>query len=176
MITIAKILQPENIVLDVSVSSKKRAFEQAGLVFENNNSIARAVVSDSLFVRERLGSTGLGHGIAIPHAHIRDLKNPLGLFMRLTKAIPFESPDGLPVSLFFFLLMPDNITQQHLDILAELVTLFSNPEIHHILSTEKNADAIYSLLISASYKKKSEDTELQSNVLGASYLSSTYSQ
>lgn len=154
MITIAKILSPENIMLDISVSSKKRAFEQAGLFFENHYGISRALVFDSLFVRERLGSTGLGHGIAVPHAHIPDLKKPLGLFMRLATPVAFESPDSKPVSLFFFLLMPDNITQQHLDILAELVTIFSNEEMVHTLSTEKDQDAIYSLLISQSRENK----------------------
>ncbi|MGN6703497.1 MAG: PTS sugar transporter subunit IIA, partial [Burkholderiaceae bacterium] len=59
----AKILHPENVALDVEVSSKKRAFEQAGLMFENNCGIARALVSDNLFARERMGSTGLGHGV-----------------------------------------------------------------------------------------------------------------
>ena len=65
MTTLAKILSVDNVVLDLEVSSKKRAFEQAGLIFENNCGIARSVVSDNLFARERLGSTGLGHGVAV---------------------------------------------------------------------------------------------------------------
>ena len=70
------ILSPKNVVLDLDVSSKKRAFEQAGLIFENNCGIARSTVSDNLFARERLRSTGLGHGVAVPHGRIKGLKAP----------------------------------------------------------------------------------------------------
>jgi nitrogen PTS system EIIA component len=72
----SQILPLKNIVLDIDVSSKKRAFEQAGLIFENNFGIARSTVSDNLFARERLGSTGLGHGVAVPHGRIKGLKSP----------------------------------------------------------------------------------------------------
>src|SRR6266704_3355938 len=88
-----------NVVLDLDVSSKKRAFEQAGLNFENNCGIARSTVSDNLFARERLGSTGLGHGVAIPHGRIKGLKDALGAFLRLSAPVPFDAPDGKPVSL-----------------------------------------------------------------------------
>ena len=71
MTNLSKILSLENVVLDLEVSSKKRAFEQAGLIFENNCGIARSTVSDNLFARERLGSTGLGHGVAVPHGRIK---------------------------------------------------------------------------------------------------------
>ena len=71
---IAKLLPPTNVILDLDVSSKKRVFEQVGLLFENNHQIARSQVFDSLFAREKLGSTGLGQGIAIPHGRIKGLK------------------------------------------------------------------------------------------------------
>jgi PTS system nitrogen regulatory IIA component len=74
MTNIAKILPLANVLLDLEISSKKRAFEQAGLLFENNCGIARSTVSDNLFARERLGSTGLGHGVAVPHGRIKGLK------------------------------------------------------------------------------------------------------
>jgi len=80
---IAKLLPPSNIVLDLDVTSKKRMFEQAGLLFENNQGVARSLVFDSLFARERLGSTGLGHGVAIPHGRIKGLKEAVGAFVRL---------------------------------------------------------------------------------------------
>ena len=102
MTNIAKILPLENVLLNLDVSSKKRAFEQAGLLFENNCSIARSTVSENLFARERLGSTGLGHGVAVPHGRIKGLKNPIAAFVRLAEAIPFESPDGMPVDLLIF--------------------------------------------------------------------------
>ncbi|HZN24044.1 MAG TPA: PTS sugar transporter subunit IIA, partial [Burkholderiales bacterium] len=71
---ITKLLPESNVLIDLDVSSKKRVFEQVGLVFENNKSIARSEVFDSLFAREKLGSTGLGQGIAIPHGRIKGLK------------------------------------------------------------------------------------------------------
>ncbi|HEY4957666.1 MAG TPA: PTS sugar transporter subunit IIA, partial [Caldimonas sp.] len=74
---LAAILPAIDVLVDVDATSKKRAFEQAGLLFENQHAIARATVTDNLFARERLGSTGLGHGVAIPHGRIKGLKNPL---------------------------------------------------------------------------------------------------
>jgi PTS system nitrogen regulatory IIA component len=124
---LAKLLPPGNIALDVSVTSKKRVFEQAGLLFENNHGVARAVVTDNLFARESLGSTGLGAGVAIPHGRIKGLKQPLAAFMRLAEPVPFESPDGKPVSLLIVLLVPEQATQQHLEILSEIAQLLSHP-------------------------------------------------
>lgn len=147
MTNIAKILPPANVLLDLEVSSKKRAFEQAGLLFENNCSIARSTVSDNLFARERLGSTGLGHGVAVPHGRIKGLKAPIAAFVRLAEPIPFESPDGQPVSLLIFLLMPDNVTQQHLEILSEIAEMLSNESFRESLSTEMNAAAVYEKII-----------------------------
>lgn len=143
----SQILPPENVVLDLDVSSKKRAFEQAGLLFENNCSIARSTVSDNLFARERLGSTGLGHGVAVPHGRIKGLKAPLAAFMRLRDAIPFESPDGQPVSLLVFLLIPDHVTQQHLEILSEIAEMFSDEAFRTVLATAADAAAIHARII-----------------------------
>jgi PTS system nitrogen regulatory IIA component len=143
MTNIAKILPQENVLLDLDVSSKKRAFEQAGLLFENNCGIARSTVSENLFARERLGSTGLGHGVAVPHGRIKGLKNPIAAFVRLQEAIPFESPDGQAVSLLIFLLMPDNVTQQHLEILSEIAEMLSDDEFRSNLQIEADANLVY---------------------------------
>ncbi|MFO0009388.1 MAG: PTS sugar transporter subunit IIA, partial [Betaproteobacteria bacterium] len=102
---ISRLLSPTNVVLDLSASSKKRVFEQAGLLFENNQGIARAKVFDSLFARERLGSTGLGQGVAIPHGRIKGLKEAVAAFVRLSEPVPFDAPDGRPVNLLVFLLV-----------------------------------------------------------------------
>jgi len=83
---LAAILPVADVVVDVDATSKKRAFEQAGLLFENQHTIARATVTDNLFARERLGSTGLGHGVAIPHGRIKGLKNPLAAVLRVRQA------------------------------------------------------------------------------------------
>lgn len=147
MTNIAKILPLANVLLDLEVSSKKRAFEQAGLLFENNCSIARSTVSENLFARERLGSTGLGHGVAVPHGRIKGLKAPIAAFVRLAEPIPFESPDGQPVSLLIFLLMPDNVTQQHLEILSEIAEMLSNENFRESLNTEMDVAVIYEKII-----------------------------
>jgi PTS system nitrogen regulatory IIA component len=147
MTHLSQILPQKNIVLDLECSSKKRAFEQAGLIFENNCGIARSTVSDNLFARERLGSTGLGHGVAVPHGRIRGLKSPLAAFVRLSEPIPFESPDGEPVKLLIFLLIPDNVTQQHLEILSEIAEMFSDKGFRAELSEDGDAGSLYAKLV-----------------------------
>lgn len=142
-----KILPLENVALGLNVSSKKRAFEQAGLIFENNCGIARSLVSDNLFARERLGSTGLGHGVAVPHGRVKGLKAPVAAFVRLEEAIPFESPDGLPVNLLIFLLIPDHVTQQHLEILSEIAEMFSDEEFRHALIHDPDARTVHERII-----------------------------
>lgn len=142
-----KILPLENVALGLNVSSKKRAFEQAGLIFENNCGIARSLVSDNLFARERLGSTGLGHGVAVPHGRVKGLKAPVAAFVRLEEAIPFESPDGLPVNLLIFLLIPDHVTQQHLEILSEIAEMFSDEEFRQALIHDPDARTVHERII-----------------------------
>ena len=138
---IAKLLPPSNIVLDLDVTSKKRMFEQAGLLFENHDKIGRSTVFDSLFAREKLGSTGLGQGVAIPHGRIKGLKESLCAFFRLAQPIPFDAPDGQPVSLIFVLLVPDRATDLHLQILSELAQMFSDkPFRERLLAAATPAD------------------------------------
>src|SRR6266704_822306 len=135
-----------NVVLDLDVSSKKRAFEQAGLNFENNCGIARSTVSDNLFARERLGSTGLGHGVAIPHGRIKGLKNPLAAVLRVQQPIPFDAPDDEAVSLLIFLLVPEAATQRHLEILSEIAEMLSDRELRERLKTEPDAATVHELI------------------------------
>jgi len=123
---IANILPESNIVLDLDVSSKKRVLEQVGLLFENNHGIGRSEVFDSLFAREKLGSTALGQGIAIPHGRMKGLKEAVGAMVRTRGPIPFDAPDGQNVSLIFVLLVPDRATDAHLQILSELAQMFSD--------------------------------------------------
>ena len=137
-----RLLPQENILLDLEATSKKRVFERAGLLFENNQGIARSTVFDSLFDREKLGSTGLGHGVAIPHGRIKGLRQARGAFLRLTSPIPFESPDGKPVSLFFVLLVPEHATELHLQLLSELAEIFSDRKCREALSNATTADAV----------------------------------
>ncbi len=148
MSLLAKLLPADNILLDLEAGSKKRVFEQAGLLFENNNGIARATVFDSLFAREKLGSTGLGQGVAIPHGHIKGLKEARGAFLRLATPVPFDSPDGKPVSLLFVLLVPEQATEQHLQILSELAQRFSDRSFRDAISAAADAAAAQALFAS----------------------------
>lgn len=142
---IAKLLPPENIVVDLDASSKKRVFEQAGLLFENNQGIGRSQVYDALFAREKLGSTGLGMGIAIPHGRIKGLKEAKGAFLRLATPVQFDAPDGKPVGLLFVLLVPEAATEHHLQLLSELAQMFSDRGFREQLVASPDATAIRTL-------------------------------
>ena len=123
---IAGLLPAGNILIDLDVANKKRLFEQVGLLFENNHGIRRNLVYDSLFAREKLGSTGLGQAIAVPHGRIKGLPEALGAFIRTREPIPFDSPDGRGVAQIFVLLVPEQATDRHLQILSELAQMFSD--------------------------------------------------
>ena len=143
---VAKLLSPANVAVDVSVSSKKRLFEHLGLLFENNNGIASSVVFDSLFARERLGSTGLGHGVAIPHGRIKGMKDALGALVSLSTPVPFEAPDGKPVSLAFALLVPEQATERHLQILSELAQMFSDRGLRNSMLAAVDPAGLHQLI------------------------------
>jgi PTS system nitrogen regulatory IIA component len=143
---IAQLLPGSNVMLDVDVSSKKRVFEQVGLRFENNHQLARSQVFDSLFAREKLGSTGLGQGVAIPHGRIKGLKEALGALVRMKQPIPFDAPDGQPVGLIFVLLVPDRATDVHLQILSELAQMFSDKAFRERLLAAPSAPELHQLI------------------------------
>jgi PTS system nitrogen regulatory IIA component len=146
MSLVAKLLPSDNVLLDLQVSSKKRLFEQVGLLFENNHGIGRSLVFDSLFARERLGSTGLGQGVAIPHGRIKGLKDALGAFVRLAQAVPFDAPDTKPVNLLFVLLVPEQATEKHLQILSELAQMFSDRVLRESMTLAPDAAALHRLV------------------------------
>lgn len=147
---LSRILPVGNILLDLNVTSKKRAFEQAGLLFENHNGLERAAVFEALFARERLASTGLGEGIAVPHGRIKGVRDALAAFIRLASPVPFDAPDGKPVSQLLILLAPESATQQHLDILAEVAQLLSDPHLRERLGQETDPLTIHALLTTGS--------------------------
>ncbi|MCE1182764.1 MAG: PTS IIA-like nitrogen regulatory protein PtsN [Rhodocyclales bacterium] len=142
---LVNLLAAEQILLDLDASSKKRVFEQAGILFESRLGLARSIIFDSLFAREKLGSTGLGQGVAIPHGRIKGLKQAMGAFLRLTHPVPFDSPDGRPVDLLFVLLVPEQATELHLQILSELAQRFSDRTFREKLHVASDAAAILAL-------------------------------
>lgn len=142
---IAKLLPVENVLVGLDASSKKRVFEQAGLLFENKYGIARSVVYDALFAREKLGSTGLGQGIAIPHGRIKGLKEARGAFLRLLTPVQFDAPDGKPVGSIFVLLVPEAATEHHLQLLSELAQMFSDKTFRERLAAAPDAKSAHEL-------------------------------
>lgn len=143
---ISKLLSARDILLDVPATSKKRLFEHAALLFENEHRLERQKVFDSLFARERLGSTGLGKQVAIPHGRIRNLKTPLIAVLRGENGIPFDAPDGEPVRLLLVLLVPEHATEEHLEILSELAELLSDDTLRDTLMTATDPAQVYRAL------------------------------
>jgi PTS system nitrogen regulatory IIA component len=143
---LASILSASQVLAQVDVTSKKRAFEEAGLLFENLHGLSRALVTDSLFSRERLGSTGLGHGVAIPHGRIKGLKAPMAAVFQLAHPIGFDAPDDIPVSLLIFLLVPEAATQKHLEILSEIAELLSDAVLREQITRCTDSALLYGLI------------------------------
>ena len=143
---LAAILPAAHVLVGVDVTSKKRAFEEAGLLFESLHGLNRALVADSLFARERLGSTGLGHGVAIPHGRIKGLKSPMAAVFQLQQPIGFDAPDEAPVALLIFLLVPEASTQKHLEILSEIAELLSDSVLREKLKACTDAQVLHTTI------------------------------
>ena len=143
---LAAILPVEQVLVGVDATSKKRAFEEAGLLFESLHGLSRALVTDSLFARERLGSTGLGHGVAIPHGRIKGLKAPMAAVFQLDQAIGFDAPDEQAVKLLIFLLVPEAATQKHLEILSEIAEILSNASTRDNMISSATASSLHNLI------------------------------
>jgi PTS system nitrogen regulatory IIA component len=143
---LSQILPPAQVLVGVEATSKKRAFEEAGLLFENLHGLNRALITDSLFARERLGSTGLGHGVAIPHGRIKGLKAPMAAVFQLSAPIGFDAPDEQAVRLLIFLLVPEAATQKHLEILSEIAELLSDSSLREQLKLSTNAASLHQLI------------------------------
>lgn len=143
---IQRLLKPEYVLLDLDVGSKKRLFEQLALFVENHHGLPRSSTFEALFQRERLGSTGLGKGCALPHGRMKGMRETLCLFARTEVGIPFDSPDGEPVRLVFMVLAPENANEFHLRILSEVAQLFSDPSLRDALLAESDPAHVHRLL------------------------------
>ncbi|MFZ9723353.1 MAG: PTS IIA-like nitrogen regulatory protein PtsN [Burkholderiaceae bacterium] len=143
---ISQLLLANSVLIDVEATSKKRVFERVGLLFEERRGIARAKVFDSLFARERLGSTGLGEGIAIPHGRIKGIEEAVAAVVRLAEPIAFDAPDGKPVSLLIFLLVPEQATQEHLELLSEVAEMVSDAGLREALLASQTSQMLYDTL------------------------------
>ena len=146
-----RLLPAGNVILDLDVTSKKRVFEHAGLLFENTLGISRSTIFDALLARERLGSTGLGHGVAIPHGRVKGSQHVQASFIRLKKPLPFDAVDGQPVDLLFCLAVPEDCGEDHLKLLAQVAELFSDPELLQKLRDADSAGRLLQLLSGAAH-------------------------
>lgn len=139
---LAPILSTVRIRIDYTASARAELFEEAGRLFALQDALDPAQVVASLEAREKLGSTGLGQGVAIPHARLRGLRQAHAAFFRLRPAISFDAPDGKPVSDVLFLLVPEQATQVHLQLLAEAAQMFKDRGFRDHLRVQSDAAGI----------------------------------
>lgn len=143
-IGIGDILTPERTLIDVQVTSKKKLLEfLAGFIAEQLGEASPDDIFDRLLGRERLGSTGIGEGIAIPHCRLRECEEAIGILMRLEEPVDFDAIDRKPVDLVFALLVPEEATEQHLQILAMLARNFSEADYREALRNAPDASRLY---------------------------------
>jgi PTS system nitrogen regulatory IIA component len=143
---IAPLLSVDTTLLDLSFSSKKKLFEHAADLFAQTHGLKSTDIFTSLFERERLGSTALGYGIAIPHGRIKGLKDACGALYRLSTPLDFDAPDNQPVSLCFILLVPQDANERHLQILGELAQLFGDEVMRTNMLAAASPDDLLAML------------------------------
>jgi len=143
---IAPLITPDTTLLDLTFSSKKKLFEHAADLFAHTHGLKASDIFTSLFERERLGSTALGCGIAIPHGRIKGLNDACGALYRLKAPLDFDAPDNLPVSLCFVLLVPQDANERHLQILGELAQLFGDETMRNKMLSVADATELIALL------------------------------
>ena len=134
------------IALDNPAKSRADVFAAAGVLFSQHTDLDASAIVGFLNAREDLGSTALGAGVAIPHGRVKGLKQPIAAFFKLKDPIEFAAPDGEPVSILIFLLVPEKATQQHLEILSSIAQLLSDPDTRKSLGIENNSEAVCKLL------------------------------
>lgn len=144
---IAEFISPERVVRQSKVTSKKRALEVvSGLIAGAQPNLLETEIFDCLLARERLGSTGIGHGIAIPHGRLKSVARPIGAFAALEQGVDFDAMDGAPVDLVCALVVPSESTEEHLQILASLAALFSDAHLRDSMRRAASAAELYTLL------------------------------
>jgi nitrogen PTS system EIIA component len=140
------ILSPEGVLPAVKATSKKHVLQELASVAARQSGLPEAEIFDALLQRERLGSTGIGHGIAIPHGKLPKLQRLIGLFARLEKPVDFDALDGEPVDLVFLLLAPEGAGADHLKALSRVARALRDPAIAQKLRKSKDGSALFALL------------------------------
>ncbi len=165
--TLGSLLDTSRISCGASLSSKKKSLQYVAQLIEDSLDInddddegVDMDVMDALAAREKLGCTGMGHGIAIPHGRVDFISEPIGALLTLSEAVPFDAPDDIPVDIVFGLLIPEDHNEQHLHILASLASFFHSPENREAIRQSRDPEEILRTLIS---RDSSTDTSPQSN-------------
>lgn len=142
------ILSPERVTSGIAVTSKKKALEELSkLLAQNAGKLTAPEIFNSLTAREKLGSTGLGHGVAIPHGRMPGVSGSVGAFLRLKHPVDYDAHDGQPVDLVFGLVVPAAATEEHLKHLAAIAEKFSDENFCKKMRSAKDDRALHDLLV-----------------------------
>jgi len=141
------LLAADRIVLLVEPGDRDAVLDAAARLLADSSPANTQVIGDSLRKRERLGSTAIGHGIAIPHGRTPAFDTARGAFLRLAEPVDFGASDGMPVDLVFAMAVPEHFTQQHLQLLAELAEQFADDGFRAALRAAPDAAALRALLL-----------------------------
>jgi PTS system nitrogen regulatory IIA component len=140
------LVSPNAIIPAMKVNGKKQALQEIAAKAAELTGQNEKAILEILLQREKLGSTGVGNGVAIPHGKLQKLGNVFGLFARLERPIDFEALDGQPVDLVFLLLAPEGAGADHLKALAKVARLLRDPDIAHKLRESSDSEALYAVL------------------------------
>ena len=145
---ISQLLLPERVLTGTSVSSKKRLLEQlSDLLVSGAGGLDANAVFDSLLARERLGATGLGHGVALPHGRLCGLNSTLAAFIHSATEVDFDAPDQRGVDLVFALAVPEQAADEHLELLAQLAGMCRDPEQREALRAAPSSEAVIAVIV-----------------------------
>jgi nitrogen PTS system EIIA component len=148
MIRLENILTPGRSLVNVPGGSKKRVLEQiANLVAHELPDLDGQDIFESLIAREKLGSTGFGNGIAIPHCRLPGCKAPISAVLRLDTAVDFDAIDGAPVDLLFVLLVPEAATDEHLELLRQIASMLDRGDVREHLRQAPDSEALYQVVV-----------------------------
>ncbi|NCE92542.1 PTS IIA-like nitrogen regulatory protein PtsN [Pseudomonas sp. L13] len=148
MIRLETILTPGRSLVNVPGGSKKRALEQiANLIGREVPELDTQAVYEALIAREKLGSTGFGNGIAIPHCRLEGCDTPVSALLHLEKPIDFDAIDGAPVDLLFVLLVPQAATDAHLELLRQIASMLDRKDVRDKLRSAPTSEALYQVVL-----------------------------
>jgi PTS system nitrogen regulatory IIA component len=148
MIRLENILTPGRSLVNVPGGSKKRVLEQiASLIAKEVPDLDSQTLFESLIAREKLGSTGFGNGIAIPHCRLKGCQAPVSALLHLDAPVDFDAIDGAPVDLLFVLLVPEAATDAHLELLRQIASMLDRTEVRDKLRKAQSSEALYQVVL-----------------------------